>query len=144
MDGAATWYGRVNEDGSFSLLARVCALEGSGEEVVPGEGPVIQQGDLTDITCKIFSLGTNRDNLTGTEITPAPGVVIANNIYDVLQTAGWPVVQDSFGYNFRMDIAPTYVPNPEEWYLIEAEFILAGGGVVWFRTKVKTVALRTS
>jgi hypothetical protein len=53
LNGAEVWQGTANEDGSFSLLARVCALEGSGSEYAPGEGPVLQQADISTVTAKV-------------------------------------------------------------------------------------------
>lgn len=140
-----TWYGYVNEDGSFSILSRVTALQGTGEEVNPGEGPVLLQADVSTITCKVFSLGTNKNNENGTEITPAPTLTVSGSIYDTLQLSGWTMLGgDDSGYNFRHDVSPTYVPTGGEWYLLEYKITLTGGGIIWLRPKVKTEGLQTS
>jgi hypothetical protein len=145
MDGATTWYGNVNERGSYSVLARITALDGSGTQVEPSEGNCITQDDVYTLTCKIFDLGTDKDNTTGTEITPAPTLTPTDNIYDTLQTNGWPVGEDYAGYNFRHDVKPLYVPDADHWYLLEYKFTLTGIGtgttddvVIWLRVKVKS------
>ena len=138
-----TWYGSVPEDGSFYILSRLAALEGTGSEYVAGEGNVLKQADVSTITCKVYSLGTNKDNESGTEVTPAPTLTAAANLFDTLRTVGWPTGDDCYGYNFRHDVGPTYVPNPEEWYLLEYKITLTGGGVVWMSVKVKTGRITT-
>ncbi len=121
------------------MLARMVSLDGSGDEVKPGEGACLQQADVSAITCKVYDLGTDKDAATGTEITPAPTLVVATNVYDALRTTGWPVAIDPHGYNFRHDVGVAYVPSPNNWYQIEYKFTLAvGGGVAWLRGKVKT------
>lgn len=144
MKGAATWYGDVNEDGSYSVLARVTSLDGSGTEVRPEEGPCLTQADVSTITCKVFALGTNKNNPSGTEITPAPTLTPAANIFDTLRTTGWPTPSDPDGYNFRHDLSPTYAPNGGEWYLLEYKFTLTGGGVIWLKVKVRSAPVQTS
>jgi hypothetical protein len=144
MDGAATFFGRVNEDGNFSVLARVCALEGSGAQVAPEEGYCLTQADVSSIVCKVFDLGSDRDNAAGTPVTPDPAVTVSASVYDALQTNGWPTTQDQAGYNFRFDVSPAYAPAANEWYLLEFKFTLSGGGIAWLRVKVKTVPVQSS
>lgn len=144
MNGARTWLGKVNEDGTFSIMARVTALEGTGTLVYDREGPCLTQADISAITVKVINLGSNKDATSGTEITPVLTITVSDNIYDTLQTVGWPTEKDYAGYNFRHDIGPTYAPNGSEWYLIEYRIALNGGGVVWVRVKVKSVAVQTS
>lgn len=143
MSGAATWYGVVNEDGNYSVLARMVSLDGTGEEVSPGEGPVLKQADVTTITAKVYSLGSDRNNAAGVEVTPAPSLTVSANLFDTLRTAGWPTERDIFGYNFRHDLAGAYAPEPEEWYLVEYKFTLVGGGVAWLKVKVLAAGVRT-
>lgn len=140
---AQTWYGSVNEDGSYSILARVCALEGSGSELAVGEGNAVQQADISTITAKVFSLGTNKNSTSGTEVTPAPTLTAAANIFNTLRTVGWPTVEDQHGYNFRLDIGPTHTANGNEWYLTEIKFTLTSGTVIWLPVKVKTQLMQT-
>lgn len=144
MNGAGTWYATVNEDGSFSILSRVCSLAGTGETVAAREGPTLVQADVSSITAKIFALGTSKDNQSGTEITPAPTLTMTDNLYDELQTSGWPIEEDAAGYNFRFDVSPIYVPNGGEWYKVEVKVTLIGGGVAWLEGYVKTTRLQTS
>lgn len=141
MTGGRKFTALVNEDGSFSILARIVSLDGTGSEVVPGEGPCIKQADIFSISCKVYDLGSNEFATTGTEITPAPTVTAASNMFDTLRTTGWPVAQDPSGYNFRHDLGPTYVPSPNNWYQIEYLFTLTSGGVVPFVGAVKTASL---
>lgn len=141
MEGA-TFYSKVNEDGTFSVLARLCSLDGSGDEMAPGEGAVIQQADLASVTCKVYDLGTNRNATSGTEITPAPTVVISTSVFDTLRTLGWN--KDTYGYNFRHDLTPAYSPTGGNWYLIEYRMTLAGGGVAWLKVKVQAQSVQTS
>lgn len=141
MNAVAVYYGKVNEDSDFSVLARVTSLDGSGSEYRPGEGNCLQAADINTITCAVYSLGTNRENESGTEVTPAPTVTVSSAIFSTLRTVGWEL--DRVGYNFRHDLAATYVPNPNEWYLVEYKITLSGGGVVWIKAKVKTNPVRT-
>lgn len=136
MPEPKTWYGRVYEDGSFKVLARLVSIDGSGEEVQPGEGNCIQQSDITSITCHIYDLGSNRNNQSGSEITPAPTVTVVDTILDILAVVGWSA--DYYGYNFMHNISKTYLPNPSNYYLIEYEFTLAAGGNMWLRVIVNT------
>lgn len=135
------WQGRVNEDGSFSLLARVTSLDGTGEEYRPGEGNVLLQADVATVTCRVYDLGTDRTNQGGVEITPAPTLLPANNLYDTLRVTGWR--KDPVGYNFRHDLGPAYCPDANEWVLVEYKFTLTGGGVVWAKFLVQATPVRT-
>lgn len=146
---AGTWYGEVNEDGSFSILARITALDAAGQEVVPREGPCLTQADVASIACRVFDLGRNKDNPAGSEVLPAPTLTPAANIFDTLRTSGWPLDRDIWGYNFRHDVSPIYDGSPGtaslgEWYLLEYKITLTNGGIVWLRVKVKTVAVQSS
>lgn len=141
---AAVFYGKVNEDGTFSVLARVTSLDGSGAEVRPGEGALLQQADVSAITCKVYDLGSSRHADAGTEVTPAPTVTVATSVLDVPVTTGWSVPDDPHGYNFRHDVAAAYAPSSGVWYLLEYKFTMAGGGVAWLRVKVRSLAVTQS
>lgn len=141
MLGAGTFYGTVNEDGSFSVLARAVSLEGTGETVRDEEGPCLIPDDVASITCKVYDIGSTRNATTGVEITPAPTLTPASNLYDELQKAGWDVGMDPHGYNFRHDVSPTYCPSPNNWYYLEYKITLTGGGVVWLKGRVKTAGV---
>ena len=141
---AQTWFGAVNEDGSFSILARVCALSGSGSEMAVGEGKVIQQADVSAITAPVYLLGTNKNNTSGTVVTPALAPTAAANIFDTLRTVGWPTVDDKHGYNFRLDLGPTYTATGGQWYLVEIKITLTDGTVIQLPVKVKTQLMQTS
>lgn len=144
MPNTNLWYGNVQEDGTFSVLARVTSLSGTGTTIRPVEGPCVKKADITSITCKIYSLGTNRNNPAGVALSPDPTVTINDSIFDSLQTSGWPTAEDPAGYNFRFDVASTYVPNGNEWYLIEFKITLTSGAILWLKVKVKTSSGQTS
>lgn len=138
----STTFGIVNEDGSFSVLGRVCSLDGTGVEVVRGEGNCLKQADVNSITCKVFDLGTDPDNLTGTPVPPDPTVLVSSAIRDSLQRVGWK--EDLWGWNFRHDVDPSYVPTGGNWYLIEYKLTPVSGGPMWRRVKVKALGEQTS
>lgn len=142
MNGAAVIRGQVNEDGTFSVLARVCSLDGTGEEYADGEGPVLKAADVSTVTCKVFDLGTDETTAAGTEVTPAPTVTVATSVLDTLRTAGWG--EDRAGYNFRHDLAPAYAADPGEFRLVEYKFTLTGGGVFFVKALVRTRPVQTS
>ena len=144
MQGGETWYGKVNEDGSFSILSRVTSLDGTGTQVKAREGNCLKQADVDNIMCKVVALGTNKYATSGTEITPAPTLTPAANLYDTLQTNGWPTEDDWAGYNFRHDISPTFVPDGDQWYLFEYKFTLDTGGIEWLKVRVFAAAVQTS
>ena len=133
--------GVVNEDGSFSVLGRVCSLDGSGDEYGEGEGNVLQQADVSAITCKVFDLGTD-EAATGTAVSPDPTVTISTSVFDTLRTVGWPT--DRVGYNFRHDLGPTYTADPGEYRRAEYKFTLTDGSVFFVNALLLTKAVSTS
>lgn len=140
-------YGKVNEDGSFSLLARITCLDGTGEEVIPKEGPCITQADVASITAKVYSLGSNKDSTTGIAVSPDPTFTASTNIFNTLRTSGWPTNEDQYGYNGRFDFSPTYSATGDNWYLLEIKITLSSALnnlVIWVKAKYKTVPAQTS
>lgn len=144
MDGSKTWYGKVNEDGAYSILSRLTSLNGSGTAVHRREGNLIQQVDVASITCKVYNLGVDRNAESGTEVGSAPTVVVSTSIYDTLQTLGWPTEDDYAGYNFRHDLSAAYAPEANVWYLVEYKVTLTSGGVLWLKVRVKSSGVLTS
>jgi hypothetical protein len=134
--------GVVNEDGTFSVLGRVCSLDGTGDEQSPGEGNVLKAADVAEVTCKVFDLGTDETTAAGAEVTPAPTVVVATSVLDALRTAGWS--EDRVGYNFRHDLGPAYAADPGEYRRVEYRFTLTGGGVFFVNALVLTKGVQTS
>jgi len=130
-------WGEAHEDAAFSVLARVCALSGTGSEYLPGEGPVVKQTDVSSITCKVYDIGTDKDATTGTEVTPAPTVTVSTSVFDTLRTAGWPVDEDRDGYNFRHDLGVAYTAEGGEWRLVEYTFTLTDGTVAKAEARVR-------
>ncbi len=143
MKGASTWYGKVNEAGDYTVLARITALDGTGTQVLPEEGYCLTQADIDTISCKVFDLGTNKNDPTGVEVTPAPSITAVDNILDTLATNGWPVSEDQAGYNFKHTLGPEYAPEAEHWYLIEYKITLTTTTIIWGRVKVKTVLIQS-
>lgn len=137
-------WGEVHEDGSFSVLARVCSLTGSGEEYLPGEGNVLEQADVSTITAKVFDIGADEEATTGTEVTAAPTVTVSTSIFDTLRTVGWPTDDDPHGYNFRHDLGPTYSAEGGEWRLVEYKFTQTDGTIAWLEARVRIREKATS
>jgi len=82
MKGNA-FYGKVNEDSSFSVMGRVVVA-----------GTLWTQSSVSAITYKVF-------NAAGVEISNGT-LSVSSVVFDTLQTDGrWGV--DSVGYNFRHD-----------------------------------------
>lgn len=142
MNGAAVIRGLVNEDGTFSCLARVCSLDGSGEEQSPGEGPVLLPADVASVTCKVFDLGADEGTSGGDEVLPAPAVSVAASVLGTLRTAGWR--GDRVGYNFRHDLGPAYCADPGEFRAVEYKFTTVSGGVFFVKFMPETRGVRTS
>lgn len=134
--------GVVHEDGTASVLARMTSLDGTGEEQFPGEGNVLKQANINSISAKVYNLGSNKNNASGTEVLPAPTLTPAANVFDTLRVIGWK--EDEAGYNFRHDVSATYLSDPNTWYLVEYKFVLASGGVAWLLAKMKTGYVRQS
>lgn len=135
--------GTVNEDGTFTVLARVCSLDGTGDEYADGEGNVLKAADVSSVTCKVFDLGTDETTAAGTEVTPAVTVATpADVLFDPLRTVGW--AEDRVGYNFRHDLGPGYAADPGEYRRVEYKFTLTGGGVFFVNALVLTKAVQTS
>ena len=134
--------GVVNEDGTWSVLARVCSLDGSGDEHRVGEGNAIEAADVSTITCKVYDLGTDETTDPGVEVTPAPTVTVATSVLDALRTTGWPV--DRIGYNFRHDLGPTYSATGGEWRRAEYVITLTGGGVIVLNALVQVKGVMAS
>jgi hypothetical protein len=136
---AGVVYGVVNQNGTYSILARVTDLTASGVTVKDKEGPCIKQMDVQALAARIFDLGTNKDNQMGTQILPNPPITAVTSIYDTLQFQGWPTEQDKYGYNFRHDVGTAYTAQPGHWYLVEYIFTLISGSIGLLKAKVKTV-----
>ena len=134
--------GVVNEDGTWSVLARLCGLDGSGDEHREGEGNVLQAADVSTVTCKVYDLGDDETTDPGTEVTPAPTVTVATSVLDTLRTTGWR--EDKIGYNFRHDLGPTYSATGGEYRRAEYVVTLADGGVVLVNALVQVRGVQSS
>lgn len=137
-----TFRGTVQEDATFSALARLCSLDGTGDTVADREGPCLTQADVASIACKVYDLGTDETSTTGTEVSPAPGSEVSDCIYDALQLAGWG--EDSAGYNFRHDVGPAYTADPGEYRLVEYTFALTSGATLIIKYLVFVQPTRSS
>ncbi len=141
MTGARRIKAVVIEDGTFSCLARLTAMEASGPRQTGDLGRVVKQADLTSITAKVFDLGPG-GLVSPVEITPAPTVVISTAISDTLLTLGWDA--DSIGYNFRFDLGPTYCATGGNRYWPEFKCTLTGGSVFWALFDLEAKSVLTS
>src|SRR5262245_55863405 len=127
MSAAEPYVGRVNEDGSFTILGLITARVGTGVDAPdPTEGKLIKQADLTSITIAVYDpLGDVPDTPLFT-VSP----MIADVIYDTLQTTGvWGLLSN--GGNFLYDVPATWVPNGGQSYRIQAKFTTVDGAVAW-------------
>ncbi len=112
---------------SAIILARIIGLDGDPQE----------KADLSTITCLV------------TDITPAtpeqidePAVVIADTVFDVLQTdANWSY--DATGYNFKHSLAGTCFPEAGHIYEVQYTFTPVGGGPCIVLFRMTTEATRT-
>src|SRR6185369_576143 len=89
------------EDGSATVLARVCADDATGQATgVKGEGYFVKIADLSTITCKVFDMSEASPTNPRTPIT-TPMVTISTSVLDTPVTDGilWDV--DDVGYNFK-------------------------------------------
>lgn len=142
--GAGTWYGEANQNGAYSLLARATSLDGTGQQCNVWEGNCLTQADVNAIVAHVYDLGTDKTAPSGTPVLPNPTVSVAANIFNTLQTIGWPVQVDYFGWNFRLDLQGLYAANANHWYLIEVELTLTNGQIVWLRFIVKAVSIQSA
>ena len=103
-------YGCVNEDSTFTLLARVHV-----------DGMIWVEADVASITYKVW-------DMTDSSTTIASGsLVVADVVHDTLQTdAIWSV--DATGYNFEHKVASTVITEPG-MYRIEHKVTLDSGDV---------------
>lgn len=139
MPARYEFYGAGDEGGSATLLARVTALQGTGQVVRDHEGRCLLPGDVAAITVKIFDIGVNRSAPTGVEVASyslAPNEVLS----DTLSTSCWPA-NDPWGWNFRAAINQSYFNVGGHWYRVEVRFELTGGEVTWLIAKMRARAI---
>lgn len=144
---ARRFQGRVNEDGSATIVGRVTARDGTGAaSPVPEEGNLLLAADLSAITCRVFDLKTL------TEVTPAPTITTAA-ILAALQTTGiFRLLKDAqsvvLGGNFLHDLPPASFPagatDGSQKYLIEYKYTTTGGTVAWGQVEVTANAIQQS
>lgn len=122
-----TTLAQVNEDSSFSVLARVHA-----------DGSNIVQTDLSSISRSIYN------GSSGALISGPTALTVANVIFDTLQVDGrWS--KDSTGYNFRDDIGSTVLTDPSIEYVLEYKFTLNTGTVFYMNEiRITVVGLFSS
>ena len=130
--------GRVYEDGSATILARITAGTGSTTGIA-GEGYPVIQADLSTITYSIYDLET------GSFVVNSSSLTIANVIYDTLQdTDGILWAQDGIGYNFRHNLGSASFPDGDRRYRYEAKFTSMSGDVFWLLLDLTAENVRTS
>lgn len=112
------------EDGSVTLLARVCSRDATGQATgIKGEGRWVKQADLSTITCKVF----DRSGDTPDTAIASPTVTISSVIQDTPVTDGELWDGDITGYQFRLDLAGSCFPTGGHKYLVELYFTTTGG-----------------
>ena len=135
---ATVFKGEVNEDGSATLLNRVCAETGSSTPIV-GEGYPVKQADLASISYSIF------DTYDGSTVVSAQALTVSAVIFDTLQQASGPIwTADAQGYNFRHALPATSFPNGNRVYRYEAKLTFASGDVAWALWDLTAQEVRTS
>ena len=122
MSGAQTFNIQVREDTQFTLMARFCAISGTGAvSPVAKEGNLIKQADVASTSVKIFdAVGT----IILTELTPSA----ASTVFDTLgTTATWLNIEDGLGGNWRYTVDGTYVPTGDVMQRAEVLITLTDG-----------------
>ena len=119
--------GVVNEDSTFSIMARVHA-----------DGANVTQSDVGSISYAIYYA----DDLE--EHTASSSLTVSAVIFDTLQTDDrWTT--DNTGYNFRHDVGHTVLTDPTRRYRFEYKFTLSGGSEFYLNPIEVTVrAVKTS
>ena len=129
--GGALFRGTVNEDGSATLLNRLCIETNNSQTPIQGEGYPIQQSDIAanGITYGILNLSS------GLWVVQAQALVTATVVFNALQQASGPNwIQDTIGYNFRHALPPGSFPTGRNQYRYEAKIVLANGAdILWVR-----------
>jgi hypothetical protein len=93
----------------------------------------LQESDVVSIA------GTVTDSLTG--ISQTLTVSVAASIYDILQA--WPEGEpDAEGYNFKYDLAASYLPVAGRFYQIVFAFTLADGTIVTISFELQVIPTR--
>jgi len=77
------------------------------------------QADCSSITIKVW----DASDFTTTVLSAS--LVVANVVYDTLQTVMWE--EDATGYNFRYDVADNICVTPGAEYLFEVRITTTGG-----------------
>lgn len=104
--------GAGREGTAASVLARVT---GAG-------GALATQASLASVARAVYDLSGD----TPTEPASETDLVIANCVYDTLQTgSGWTV--DEVGYNFRDDLAAAIFADGDHVYRVEYTFVDGDG-----------------
>ncbi len=125
MSGAQTFNMDVREDTQFTLMARFCAINGSGAvSPVAKEGNLITQANVSSVSVKVFDAA---GALILTELTPSA----ASTVFDTLQTsATWGNIEDGLGGNWRYTVPGTYVPSPNVLQTVEVVITLTDGSTL--------------
>lgn len=115
------------EDSSAEVLGRITARNGSGEATgVGGEGKFLQQGDISQIDCKVYNLTDDPD---GGTVNDLGTLTISSVVINSPDTSGEVWTKDDIGYNFRHLISSTVFATGGSIYRVEYKFTLTGGAV---------------
>lgn len=110
------------EDNSVFVMARILGHAGVN----------ITQASLTSIACKVYD---------GTTEVAAPAVVVADSVFDALQTSDPRWTKDATGYNFAFTVPASAFPSGDKVYLVKFTFDPVTGDNFNFAVKNNTVEL---
>lgn len=98
----------------------------------------ITQAGISSIVCNVFDLDSR-------SMTPlvSPAMVVADNVFDTLQTDDrWTV--DDTGYNFRHEMPASTFADGDKIYRVEYKFTPASGAVFWAVFDCYTINVRSN
>lgn len=108
------------EDTPYTILARLCARVASGAaSPVETEGKLIQQADVTSVTCKVY------DSTGALVISTTP--TVSDVIYNTLQTSQVFAKVSQGGGNFLYQIPATGFPTGATSVTVELTVTLTTG-----------------
>lgn len=112
--------GNTVEDCQCTLLARVCAIAGTGStSPVASEGKLIKQADVSSISVKAF-------DEDGTQIGSTQTATISTTIFDTIQTSEtWALIPS--GGNFRYTCPTSFFPVGGDTVRVEVLITLTDG-----------------
>jgi len=135
------WQVEFHEDESCTVLARLCARDGSGDATgEDGEGNWLEQADFSTITCAVYDVSSDTPNTA----IATPTVTIATHVLDTPVTTAVIWTRDTVGYNFAHDLPKTAFPTGNNEYEVVYTFTLTGGTVFHLTLTGQATSVRGS